>query len=87
MTAIRASVSEASAAGPETESEVDPIIALLLSGAAATAAEAEAIYLDTHLEEVIRLAESSLSDEAFRAHPLIALLFAHGSRPREDSLR
>lgn len=65
----------------------DPILALLLSGAAATVFEAESHYLDSQLTEVIRLVESDLPEGDFREHPLIALLLSHGSRPREDSLR
>lgn len=64
----------------------DPVIELLLSGRAATAEEAEELYLDASIPDVIRLAESDLPDAAFRAHPLIQLLLSHGSRGREDSL-
>jgi hypothetical protein len=64
----------------------DPVIELLLSGRANTVDQAEEMYLDAHLGEVVRLAESDLSEEEFRAHPLIQLLLAHGSRGREDSL-
>jgi len=63
----------------------DPIADLLQGGAARTVAEAEEAYLDAHLDDVIALVGSSLSDEEFRAHPLIALLLARGSRPWEDS--
>jgi len=65
---------------------VDPIVEILLSGRAATVDEAEELYLDTHLDEVIRLASSDMPDDEFRRHPLIALLFARGSRPWEDAL-
>jgi hypothetical protein len=64
----------------------DPVIDLLLSGRAETVDQAEELYLDTHLGDVFRLVESDLSEEVFRAHPLIQLLLAHGSRGREDSL-
>jgi hypothetical protein len=64
----------------------DPIIELLLSGRAQTVEEAEELYLDSHLQDVVRLVESPLSDAEFRCHPLIVLLMAHGSRAREDSL-
>ena len=64
----------------------NPVIGLLLSGKAQTVAEAEELYLDASIPEVIRLVESDLSDEEFRSHPLIQLLMAHGSRGREDSL-
>ena len=64
----------------------DPVIDLLLSGRAATAAEAEELYLDASIPDVLRLVEGELTDTEFRAHPLIQLLLAHGSRGREDSL-
>ena len=60
---------------------------MLLSGEAATPKEAERKYLETHLDEVFRLVESPLSEEEFRRHPLISMLFSHGSRGWEDSLR
>jgi hypothetical protein len=64
----------------------DPVADLILRGEAATVDEAEEIYLDRHLEEVVRLVESTLSDDDFRRHPLIALLLSRGSRGFEDSL-
>ena len=65
----------------------DPVADLILAGRADTVDEAEELYLDEHLDEVVTLVASELSDEAFRAHPLIVLLLARGSRPWEDSLR
>jgi hypothetical protein len=65
----------------------DPIIDLILNGAAKTAHEAEELYLDTHVDEILRLVESALSERDFRSHPLIQLLLARGSPPLEDSLR
>lgn len=64
----------------------DPIVEMLLRGEAANVHEAEEMYLDAHLHEVVELAESSLSDQEFRRNPLIAMLLAHGSRDSEDSL-
>lgn len=64
----------------------DPVIELLLSGRATTVEEAEELYLDASIPEVVRLAGSSLTDAEFRAHPLIQLLLSRGSRGREDSL-
>jgi len=64
----------------------DPVADLILAGRADTVDEAEELYLDEHLGEVVSLAESELSEKAFRSHPLIALLLARGSRPWEDSL-
>jgi hypothetical protein len=65
----------------------DPIAQLLLSGQAATPSEAERRYLESHWDDILGLVESPLSDEEFRRHPLIAMLFSHGSRGWEDSLR
>ncbi len=70
----------------ETWRTTDPVVDLLVSGAAATVHEAEAMYLDANLAEVVRLVTSPLSDDEFRRHPLIALLLSHGSRPREDAV-
>ena len=64
----------------------DPVARLLLNGEATTPSEAERKYLEGHLDEVFRLVQSPLSDEDFRSHPLIAMLFSHGSRGWEDSL-
>ncbi len=64
----------------------DPVVALLLAGRAATVDEAEELYLDASIPEVVRLARSPLSDREFREHPLIQLLLARGSRGWEDSL-
>ena len=66
--------------------KADPIVEIVLAGEAQSVSEAEEIYLDRHLEEVIRLVESPISDREFREHPLIILLFSHGSRGWEDSL-
>ena len=65
---------------------LDPIVAMLLAGEAESVSEAEELYLDRHLAEVVTLVESSMSDREFREQLLIALLFAHGSRAWEDSL-
>jgi hypothetical protein len=68
------------------DSTHDPVADLILRGEATTVDEAEEIYLDQHLAEVVRLVESTLSDDDFRRHPLIALLLSRGSRGFEDSL-
>ncbi len=65
----------------------DPVEQLLLDGQAGTPSETEPQYLESHLDEVLRLVESPLSEQEFRRHPLIALLLSHGSRGWEDSLR
>jgi len=59
---------------------------LLLDGLAQTVADAEEIYLNSHLSDVLRLVSSPLSDEEFRSHPLISLLISHGSRNWDDAL-
>lgn len=65
----------------------DPVADLLAAGVASDLNEAEEMYLDQNLDEIVRLVESSLTDEEFRRHPLISLLMARGSRGWEDSLR
>ena len=64
----------------------DPIVQLLLDGRAETASEAERLYLEQHLDQVLALVNSPLSDQEFRRHPLIATLLSHGSRGWEDSI-
>jgi hypothetical protein len=64
----------------------DPVVELLLTGRAGTADQAERLYLEEHLDEVTRLVNSSISDEEFRRHPLIAILLGRGSRGWEDSI-
>jgi hypothetical protein len=71
---------------PKVETE-DPVANLILEGKAATVEEAEELYLDQHLDDVIALVRSDLSDDEFRRHPLISLLLSRGSRAWEDSLR
>lgn len=65
---------------------MDPVAGLILAGRASTVDEAEELYLDEHVGEVVQLVESDLPEEEFRRHPLIALLLARGSRPPEDAL-
>lgn len=64
----------------------DPVERLLLSGAAATVAEAEEIVLNTSLDTVTELLQTSLSDDELARHPLLVLYRTRGSRPREDDL-
>ena len=59
---------------------------LLLRGVAASAHEAEAMFLDAHLPEIAQLA-LDLSPEEFAAHEAVKLLMAHGSRRFEDDSR
>ncbi len=56
------------------ELENDPILRLLLRGQARTLEEAEEMYLDASLPEVIRLLQSPLSDEELARHPLMVML-------------
>lgn len=64
----------------------DPVLRLLLSGAAATLDEAEEFYLDASMPEILRLLESPRGDNELCNHPLMVLLRAHGSRGWEDSV-
>jgi hypothetical protein len=64
----------------------DPVLRYLLSGAAATLYQAEEMYLDASLPQVVELLRGPLPDEELSRHPLPLLLLAHGSRAREDSL-
>lgn len=68
------------------EAANDPIVSLLLAGEASTVDAAEELYLDRHLDDVVTLALSPLSEDEFRRHPLISLLLTRGSRGWEDSL-
>jgi hypothetical protein len=64
----------------------DPVMVLLFQGQAETLHEAEELYINASLPEVVRLAASDLTNEQLAEHPLIQLLVAHGSRGWEDSL-
>jgi hypothetical protein len=64
----------------------DQVNELLLTGRAKTASEAENLFLDEHLDDLVRLA-MELDEETFKRHEAVKLLMAHGSRPWEDSLR
>jgi hypothetical protein len=66
--------------------EIDPIVTMLLREEATTAHEAECRYLDSHIADIVALVNSPLSEAEFRRHPLIMMLFAHGSREWGDSL-
>lgn len=68
------------------EVDDDPVLRLLWSKAATSLFEAEEIYLDSSLPQIVELFGSSLSDEELGRHPLLLLLLSHGSRGREDSL-
>ena len=62
----------------------DLVSKLLLSGRANSLREAEGLYLDSCLPEVIRLLQGPLSDEELGRHP--PMLRAHGSRGWEETV-
>lgn len=64
----------------------DPVAQLLLRGEAQTLREAEELYLDSCIPEVVRLLQSGLSDEELGRHPLMRMLRAHGSRGWEEAV-
>jgi hypothetical protein len=64
----------------------DPVAQLLLCGRAETLREAEELYLDSCLPEVVRLLQSGLSDEVLGRHPLMRMLRSHGSRGWEEAV-
>jgi hypothetical protein len=64
----------------------NPVDRLLLTGQAKTLREAEEMYLDTCLPEVLKLLRSPLTDEELGQHPLMRMLRAHGSRGWEESV-
>lgn len=64
----------------------DPVAQLLLRGRAATLQEAEELYLDSCLPEVLRLLQSGLSDTELGGQPLMRMLRSHGSRGWEEAL-
>jgi hypothetical protein len=64
----------------------DPVIRLLLSGEAKTLHEAEEIYLDSAIPEILELLRGPLSDEELARRPLLQMIRAHGSRGWEDSI-
>jgi hypothetical protein len=76
------------AAEPEdiTHLSNDPVAQRLLRGEAKTLREAEELYLDACLPEVVRLLQSGLSDEELGRHPLMQMLRAHGSRGWEEAV-
>ena len=69
-----------------SELDKDPVLHLLLTGQTATVADAEEMYLNAGLPEVLRLLQSPLSDEELGRHPLLVMYRRHGSRGWEDSL-
>jgi hypothetical protein len=64
----------------------DPVLRLILAGRARSLDEAEEIYLDESLPEVLELLRQPIPDEELARHPLMRLLRVRGSRGWEDSL-
>ncbi|HEY7329781.1 MAG TPA: hypothetical protein VH592_19255 [Gemmataceae bacterium] len=64
----------------------DPVAQLLLRGEAQTLREAEEMYLDSCLPEVVRLLQSGLSDEELGRHPLMRMLRSHGRRGWDEAV-
>ncbi len=77
----RAPDADRGAVDPELPGTGDPIADLILEGRAATVDQAEELYLDEHIDEVLEVLRSPLSDAEVRRHWLVALLLARGSRP------
>jgi hypothetical protein len=64
----------------------DPVAQLLLRGQAETLREAEELYLDSCLSEVVWLLQSGLSGEELGRHLLMRMLRANGSRGWEEAV-
>jgi hypothetical protein len=64
----------------------DPVLRLILTGKARTLDEAEEMYLDESLPQVLELLRQPIPDEELARHPLMTLLRVRGSRGWEDSL-
>jgi hypothetical protein len=64
----------------------DPVLLLILAGKARTLDEAEEMYLDESLPDVLELLRQPIPDEQLARHPLFTLLRVRGSRSHEDSL-
>ena len=68
------------------EGACDPVARLLLSNSSLTLREAEELYLDSCLPEVVRLLQAPLCDEELGRHPLMQMLRSHGSRGWEEAV-
>lgn len=64
----------------------DPVLVLILTGKARNLDEAEEMYLDGSLPQILELLGQPLPDDELARHPLLTLLRVRGSRGREDSL-
>ena len=63
----------------------DPVLRRILEGKATNLDEAEEMYLDESLPEILELLGSATRDDELARHPLLTLLRFRGSRGREDS--
>jgi hypothetical protein len=64
----------------------DPVLRRILEGRASTLDEAEELYLDESLLEILELLGTATADDELARHPLLTLLRLRGSRGREDSI-
>jgi len=64
----------------------DPVIRLIISGRAKDLDEAEEIYLDESIPEILELLRQPIPDDMLAEHPLMRLMRTRGSRGWEDSL-
>jgi hypothetical protein len=64
----------------------DPVLRLILAGKARSLDEAEEMYLDESLPQLLELLRRPIPDEELARHPLLTLLRVRGSRGREDSV-
>ncbi len=64
----------------------DPVLRLILEGKARGLDEAEEMYLDQSLAEVLELLGKPIPDDELARLPLFKLLRFRGSRGFEDSL-
>jgi hypothetical protein len=78
-------MSAESTASPEIAN--DPVLRYLLSGEAQTLHEAEELFLNASMPDILRLLAGPLSDDELSRHPLMVMLLAHGNRGWEDSTR
>ena len=60
--------------------------AALLRGEALTALEAEEMYLERCMPDVLRLLASPIPNEELANHPLMLLMRVHGSRGWEEAV-
>jgi hypothetical protein len=63
----------------------DPVIRLIYLGRAKSLDEAEELYLDESMPEILSLVGSSMSNAELQEHPLPRLLYSRRMRRREDS--